>query len=34
MRLMKTDLFDVLMANVEGKLDQINIEWHPGLPAA
>ncbi len=31
MRLMKTDLFDVLMASVEGTLDKIKIEWHPGF---
>lgn len=31
MRLLKTDLFDILMACVGGKLDEINIEWHPGF---
>ncbi|MCL5666579.1 MAG: phosphoribosylamine--glycine ligase [Patescibacteria group bacterium] len=30
MRLMKSDLLDVLNASVEGKLDQIDIEWHKG----
>lgn len=28
MRLLKTDLFGILNASVEGKLDQIKIEWH------
>lgn len=27
MRLLKTDLFDILMACVDGKLDEITIEW-------
>jgi phosphoribosylamine--glycine ligase len=31
MRLMKSDLYEVLLASVEGRLDQIEIEWHPGF---
>lgn len=31
MRLLKTDLLDILMACVNGSLDKINVEWHPGF---
>lgn len=30
MRLLKTDLYDILQASVEQKLDTIDIEWHSG----
>jgi len=33
MRLLKTDLVDILEACVEGKLDKINIEWEKGFAA-
>jgi len=31
MRLLKTDLFDILEACVEGKLAELTIEWHSGF---
>lgn len=31
MRLLKTDLFEILAACVEGRLDQMTIEWHDGF---
>jgi len=31
MRLLKTDLFDILDACVNGNLNKLNIEWHPGF---
>lgn len=31
MRLLKTDLFDILEACVEDRLDGFTIEWHPGF---
>lgn len=31
MRLLKTDLLDILDACVEGKLSELAIEWHPGF---
>src|SRR3989344_5175554 len=31
MRLLKTDLFDILEGSINGNLDEINIEWHPGF---
>ena len=31
MRLLKTDLLDIVEACVEGKLSEINIEWNPGF---
>lgn len=32
--LLKTDLYEVLLACVEGRLDQINLEWHEAACAA
>jgi phosphoribosylamine---glycine ligase len=31
MRLLKTDLFEILLASVEGRLDQMEIEWLSGF---
>ncbi|MFA6295299.1 MAG: phosphoribosylamine--glycine ligase [Candidatus Paceibacterota bacterium] len=31
MRLLKTDLLDIIEACVEGRLHEIEIEWHPGF---
>ena len=31
MRLLKTDLLDIVEAGVEGTLSEINLEWHPGF---
>ncbi len=33
MRLLKTDLLDILEACVDGRLHEITIEWHPGFAA-
>lgn len=33
MRLLKTDLVDIVEACIDGTLDKINIEWHPGAVA-
>ncbi|MFA6394115.1 MAG: phosphoribosylamine--glycine ligase [Patescibacteria group bacterium] len=30
-RLLKTDLYDILDASVDGKLDEVEIEWYPGF---
>jgi len=30
-RLLKTDLYEILDASVDGKLDEVEIEWHPGF---
>ena len=30
MRILKTDLLDILEASVEGRLDEVKIEWNPG----
>jgi len=31
MRLLKTDLLEIFEACIDGRLDEINIEWHPGF---
>ncbi len=33
MRLLKTDLLEILEACVDGRLDKVNIEWNPGFAA-
>ena len=33
MRLLKTDLLDILEACIEGRLHDINVEWNPGFAA-
>ena len=33
MRLLKTDLVEIAEACIDGTLDKINIEWHPGFAA-
>lgn len=33
MRLLKTDLVEIAEACIDGTLDQLNIEWHPGFAA-
>lgn len=33
MRLLKTDLLDILEACVQGRLNEINVEWNPGFAA-
>ena len=33
MRLLKTDMLDLCEAAIDGKVDQLNIEWNPGFAA-